>query len=989
MQISISLQIILSILVLIILVKLILSWIKKNERNKKIEWMESQKYTILHILVPRDNEKSPTAAEQMFASLHGIFHPDAKWQEQISFEIISRDKYIHFYAHVPTHFKDFLEGQIYAQYPTVEISEVEDYTDDDFSYLKAVGCELILNKNDAYPIKTFQSFEVDPLSAITSVLTKVNDDEQIWIQIIVKPVSDSWQERGIKFVESIRGGHSSEKKNILLSIIKSFINFVFELISVAGSSSAEAKPVEKVSEVKLSGPQEAALKSVEEKIVKLGFSTKMRVALLSPDEYAGKAKTAIVAGVFKQFNTNNLNGFEPTKIVSGREFIKSYQKREFYDDGYVLNIEELASLFHLPTVAVETPSIVWAGSKKGEPPADLPIEGSADPDELTIFAKSDFRHLVHRFGIKIRDRRLHMYAVGKTGTGKSTMLENMIIDDIVKGKGVAVVDPHGDLINHVLNFIPNSRVNDVVYFNPADRDWPVGFNVLENVDPDLKNIVASGVVGIFKKIFGESWGPRLEYILRNTILALLDNPDSTMLGIMKILTDKDYRKKIIEHVKDPVIRDFFLNEYEKYDPKFRTEAIAPIQNKVGQFLSSSTIRNIVGQPKSSIDIEKIMNEGKILLLDLSIGRIGEDNSALLGAMMITKIQLAAMRRTNIPEEERRDFFLYVDEFQNFATESFAVILSEARKYRLGLIMTNQFIAQMDEVVAKAIFGNVGSIVSFRVGATDASFLTKEFEPVFEPNDLVNLDNYHVYIKMAINGVTRPAFSAITLSPSKGETTNIEKIINVSRERYAKPRSFVEEKIQAWSDEQYRLAKNDFADKDEKIRKILYDERKGSKVINGYNEIKDQAGKKWYIAQEAGAKKSEENQPVESPVKNKAKVEEVIEDKKESRTSDEARDQENIKPDNSNNNHHQNHNQRVKETFTRNKKTPDTRELKSILAPILERKFQSRKQKDTNQGLINVDDLKKFTNPPSNINNSVINNDNDIKTLKADEVIKFK
>jgi len=357
-----------------------------------------------------------------------------------------------------------------------------------------------------------------------------------------------------------------------------------------------------------------------------------------------------------------------------------------------------------------------------------------------------------------------------------------------------VVDPHGDFIEFILNYIPDDRVKDVVLFDPSDADHPVGFNLLENVNPQLKNIVSSGLIGIFKKLWADSWGPRLEHILRNTILALLESPGETMLGIMKMLVDESYRREVVDRVQDPVVKDFWINEFERYDQKFRTEAVAPIQNKVGQFLSSSTIRNILGQPKSTIDIEDIMDNKKILLVKLSQGEIGEDNSALLGAMIITKIQLAAMARAAIPEDERQDFYLYVDEFQNFATESFGKILSEARKYHLNLTVANQYTAQVPEEVMSAVFGNVGTIVSFRVGAQDAAFLLKEFEPVFEENDLVNLDIYHIYIKLSIDGMTTPAFSAITLPPPIQKNQNFEKILKLSRERYSQDRSFIEKKI---------------------------------------------------------------------------------------------------------------------------------------------------------------------------------------------------
>ncbi len=459
-----------------------------------------------------------------------------------------------------------------------------------------------------------------------------------------------------------------------------------------------------------------------------------------------------------------------------------------------MNTEELASIFHLPATTVETPNIVWAGAKKGEPPSNLPAEGMVDTNNVTLFGLSNYRHLRYRFGIKLPDRRYHMYAVGKTGTGKSTLLRNMIIDDIQKGRGVCVVDPHGDLISHVLDYIPADRVDDVVYFNPADTEFPVGFNLLESVDPSYRNIVASGLMSIFTKLWANVWSARMEYILRNVVLALLEYDGATMLEAMRLLVDPGFRRKVLAKVKDPVVSDFFMNEYEKYDPKYRTESIAAIQNKIGQFLSSSIIRNIMGQEKSSFDMRNIMDSGKIFLVDLSVGKIGEDNAALLGSMVITKIQLAAMSRANIPEEERRDFYLYVDEFQNFATDSFAVILSEARKYHLNLIITHQYIAQMSETVAAAVFGNVGTIISFRVGSTDAGVLEREFSPVFNADDLVRLDNYQIYLKMAIDARTAVPFSAQTLPPEAELAGNRQAVIEASRAKYSANREAVAEQI---------------------------------------------------------------------------------------------------------------------------------------------------------------------------------------------------
>ena len=422
----------------------------------------------------------------------------------------------------------------------------------------------------------------------------------------------------------------------------------------------------------------------------------------------------------------------------------------------------------------------------------------APTDEVTVFAQTNFRNQQRRFGIKLDDRRRHMYLIGKTGMGKSTMIENMVINDINNGRGVAVVDPHGDLVEKIIEYIPKDRVNDVVYFNPADTKFPIAFNILENVDPEYKHLIAYGLVGVFKKIWADSWGPRMEYILTNTILALLEYPGSTLLGIMRMLVDKKYRKKVVSKVKDPVVKTFWTDEYANYSEKFRTEAIAPIQNKVGQFLASSIIRNIVGQSKSTVEMREAIDQGKIILMNLSKGRIGEENSALLGAMMITKIQLAAMSRVNIPEEQRRDFLLYVDEFQNFSTESFANILSEARKYRLDIIMAHQYIEQLSEEVQAAVFGNVGTFVTFRVGATDAEILEKEFEPYFTAQNLVNIPKYNFYIKLMIDGIASDPFSATGLPPSEGATNVGEKVINVSRERYARPKKMVEDRILRWS-----------------------------------------------------------------------------------------------------------------------------------------------------------------------------------------------
>lgn len=469
-------------------------------------------------------------------------------------------------------------------------------------------------------------------------------------------------------------------------------------------------------------------------------------------------------------------------------------------------------------------------------------------NRITIFAQTNFRNSNVKFGIKPDDRRRHMYFIGKTGMGKSTVLENMIIQDIQDGKGVCVVDPHGDLVEKIINFVPRHRINEVIYFNPSDLNFPIGFNVLEQVDPSQRHLVVSGLIGVFQKIWADSWGPRLEYVLHHAISALLEYPGSTLLGIMRMLTDKSFRKKVVDKISDPVVKAFWIEEYSKYPDRFQAEAIAPIQNKVGRFLSSSLIRNILGQVRSSFSMRDIMDGQKILLLNLSKGRVGEDNSALLGAMMITKIQLAAMSRVDTPEAERKDFYLYVDEFQNFATDSFANILSEARKYRLNLIIAHQYIEQVEENVRAAVFGNVGTIVAFRVGAADAEFLEKEFFPTFTQEDLVNLSKFDIYIKLMIDGVTSEAFSARTLAPVdiSEDTSDVkDKIVQVTRERYAKPREVIEDKIIRWSEgrgeEDVNVPKDKPSDSKKKSKK-----KKSKDTGISKNVICDLCGKKTTI-----------------------------------------------------------------------------------------------------------------------------------------------
>ncbi|MCC2631701.1 MAG: hypothetical protein K0S20_400, partial [Patescibacteria group bacterium] len=523
------------------------AWSKAKDLKRRAEWLSSQTFVVLAIQVPKDNEKTPQSAEQFFAAVHGIYRGDPIVQEHISFEIIAAKDSITFYVFTPIHLKDFIEGQLYAQYPDLQINQVPDYTRKvALEGMHVAGTKIELTKEDVYPIKTFATTEVDPLASITAVMAGLSEGEQIWLQVVTRPIGDEWQSRGVSHVKSIRSGKSPMGGGA--SKIARFGVRLLQEFAQPGSGVNETTGAAK-EPPKLSAPEEAALKGIESKITKLGFETIFRLITICPDAIIAKSRSQAMLAALKQYNTTNLNGFKGGEIkLDDYPFWIKYTNREFEEKGSVLNIEELASLYHFPTKSVETSAIAWAGSKKGESPFNLPLKDLVDPEDLTVLGKTDFRSSSKEFGIKLDDRKRHIYVIGKSGTGKSTLLENMLIDDVKEGRGVIVVDPHGELADKVVDAVPEERIKDLIVFDPADRDFPVAFNLLESVGEEFKGIVASGFVGIQKKIFGNSWGPRLEYILRNACLALLDSPNSTMLGIPRMLTEPAFRNEVISHI---------------------------------------------------------------------------------------------------------------------------------------------------------------------------------------------------------------------------------------------------------------------------------------------------------------------------------------------------------------------------------------------------------------------------------------------------------
>ncbi len=699
--------------------------------------------TTLLLKLPRNTEITPEAAQTFLAALTQVNSVSffqrllGTKPQALALEIALINQQIRFQITCDADLIPFVETQIQSNYPLTIIEKVPDPLENQ----KLEVTKLRLSRGSYYPIASFDSFQdVDPLSSILSVLSKSNPDQVAIVQYSLESTSNSWQARGASYAEKgVKNEDGTYSPRTDESVIK-------------------------------------------EKISYPGFKASVRLASNS------KKILKELASSFGVFARADGNRFSTKKSRIGKKKeIKNLIERKV-SDNQILNIQELATIWHLPSEKIKTPTIAWGTSVLSEPPENLPVAQDKTEEEkqqINFFAKTLFKNREMIFGIKDLDRRRHVWAIGKTGTGKSTLIANMVIDDFKKGRGVAVIDPHGDLCEILLDYIPKSRINDTIYFNPADKDHPIVLNPLEVKNKEEAELVVSGIVSIFHKIFGFSWGPRLEYILRNSLLTLAEVPNSTLSDVLSILTNKSFRRRVVEKIQDPVMKKFWLDEFEKMPERLQKEAISPIQNKVGQFVSSPLIRRVIGKPKSSIQIDDVMNEGKILLVNLSQGRLGEDNSSLLGAMLITKLQLAAMHRVDMPEAQRRDFYLYVDEFQNFATGSFIKIMSEARKYRLNIMLANQYMAQIPEEVQKAILGNTGTLTSFAVGAEDAQILHKEFAEVFSENDLVNLSNFQVALKLMIEGHSSRPFLANTLPLPISRNQNRSKVIKVSRERWAK------------------------------------------------------------------------------------------------------------------------------------------------------------------------------------------------------------
>lgn len=711
------------------------------------------------ISIPQDNDKNASAFEEVFVQLHETVRG-----HKMAFEIVVMGQNIGFCFTANQSTAEVIAGQVYAMAPEADIQVIPDFVKGIKKSTQFLSCDLSLVRNDLFPLRDYREFERDSLSGLLNVLSKSTPGEGVWIQIVTHPESDTglhhfklnWRRRFDKIRQIFR------------------VKYWF----------------------KKGAAKEFGAK-LDEKASKRLFRTSIRVAAFSQQ---GKRdplpRIKAVLGAMQNFNTLDLNQMKASRIHKGFGHLKEFHRRTLHRNGFLLSTKELSTLYHLPN-ETEVPNILHVLSKNGEPPADLPTDRS--DKEISFFGETNFHGKKVPFGIKRSDRRRHLYTVGKSGSGKSKLLELLIQNDINNGKGVGVLDPHGDLVDNVLRMIPEERMKDVVIFDPSDINYPICFNPLADVPPELKIRVTIGFIEIFKKLFGANWTPRLEHVLRYTTLALLDTPGTTILSILKMLTDKNYRQMIVRNIQDNVVKNFWVNEFAGWSEKFDNEAITPLLNKVGQFVSTNMIRNIVGQPDNKIDFRDLMDNNKILLMKVSKGILGEENAALMGAIAITKIYQAAMSRADTAEEERKDWYLYVDEFQNFATDTFDEILSEARKYRLNLTIAHQFLGQLSDNIRTTVFGNVGSMISFRVGGEDAAILASEYNPRFSERDIINLGVRDFYTKLSIEGELREAFSGRTLFMQFPKESFKDGCIDYSRKTYARPVKEVEDILQQWEE----------------------------------------------------------------------------------------------------------------------------------------------------------------------------------------------
>lgn len=742
-------------------------WWKNRHREQ-----EALNFVSLLIRLPKESEVKIDAAEQMFSALHSLkldrFQSLFKQDPSFAFEIVAKKEDIAFYLSVPKELRDFVEKNIHAAYPEADIAlapEPNIWTQNGktaFTYLELKSQDRYSwQKSDRYSIQTFKNLTTDGLNAITSALSKMETDEGAMIQFLITPEGDSFRQKTLQDIKS-------EKE----------------------------KTGDKETTFEADGKE---LQSMEEKVSKPLFQVSIRICVNSPDKIAAQSHLTNIVSSFTQFDSLYAH-FVAAKVFFKRLFMVNfiYRYSAFWGaaDCVMLNSEELATIFHLPNKSVETHHIRFLYAKNAPAPREIPTSG-------LFLGKSVYRGDARDIYMDLADRRRHMYIIGKTGTGKSEFLKEMILQDIQNGAGVCAIDPHGEFVEDILQLLPPERAEDVIYFNPSDLERPMGMNMMEADTEEQRHFVVSSVIGLMYKLYDPHRtgiiGPRFEHAIRNAMLTIMYKKGSTFIELVRALTDDKFVEELLPLVADPMVRRYWTDQIAQTSDFHKSEVLDYIVSKFGRFVTNKTMRNIIGQPVSAFNFRQAMDEKKIILCNLSKGILGEEDAKFLGLILVPKVLTAAMSRQDMPMEKREDFFLYVDEFQNYATEDFATILSEARKYRLNLIVANQYISQIDEQVRGAVFGNVGTMVSFRVGVQDAEFLQHEYAPTFTENDLANIEKYHVYIKTIVKNEPVPPFS-MSLEKDMSEVEArmnpelAQAVKELSRLKYGKNKTEVEAEI---------------------------------------------------------------------------------------------------------------------------------------------------------------------------------------------------
>jgi len=745
------------------------------------------------------------AMEQLLASLSTLKDSKGFWHRllyddpHISFEIANsaKEEEIIFFVAVPKKFREGVEKQIHSFFPNASLEKAKDFNI--FHPGSATAAAILqLKEKYIFPIKTYENLEIDPLNAVTNALSKLDTEKEgAAVQIVLKPIDPGWRLAGRTIAHKMQQGKRLKDvhhKSMAVKVGKDIGSAFYSAMAPSKKEEKGNNPFESKT-IQLTPEEQEIVKGLEQKSSKTGFEVNIRLVASAVSLERAEQILAQMENAFAQFENSDINCFKIKKRVKQKDISYNFIFRNFIpEEAMILNTEEIASVFHLPISVTETPRIKWLKAGAAAPPTNIPKEG-------LLLGFNDYRNHNTEIRMTDDDRRRHIYTIGQTGTGKSTFLQEMAKQDAKNGKGFCFIDPHGDAVEDILTAIPKERAEDVILFNPADIGRPFGLNLLEYDQnrPEQKTFVINEMIGIFDQLYDlkATGGPMFEQYMRNAMLLIMDDPESgsTLMEISKVLADEDFRRMKLSKCTNPIVSDFWTKEAEKAGGEAALANMVPyITSKLTTFISNDMMRPIIAQQKSTIDFKDIMNNKKILLVNLSKGRIGEINARLLGMVVVGKILMSALSRVDIPENERVDFYLYLDEFQNVTTNSIAQILSEARKYKLDLIIAHQFIAQLKEEISKAVFGNVGSICAFRVGAEDAEFLEKQFAPVFTANDLVNVDNRNLFAKLLVNNELTKPFNMKTYPPTKGDQNIANALKELSRLKYGRDKDIVNREI---------------------------------------------------------------------------------------------------------------------------------------------------------------------------------------------------